>query len=134
VVRSLSKWDRFGRIDSHSSGTGHWNWCGLAFQNSVFLGSRLGHRYVENWALANVYDTENIPFKMTFGLMVKRAGRQRNVQQLLAEGYSAKKIAAIMNICPRTMEFHKCRIMEEFNLSTNAELIRFAIKHGIVAL
>lgn len=60
--------------------------------------------------------------------------RQREVLQLLAEGRSAKEIAASLSISPRTVEFHKYQIMESLDLRTNADLIHFAIKHGLVAL
>jgi DNA-binding NarL/FixJ family response regulator len=58
--------------------------------------------------------------------------RQREVIQLVAEGHSMKEIAAILNITPRTVAFHKYRIMEQLKLRTTAELIQFAIKHHIV--
>lgn len=60
--------------------------------------------------------------------------RQREILQLVAEGRSAKDIAGILNISPRTVEFHKYRIMEVLGLRTTAELTQYAIKHGIVAL
>jgi DNA-binding NarL/FixJ family response regulator len=59
--------------------------------------------------------------------------RQREVLQLLAEGYSAKEIAAILGISPRTAEFHKYRMMEMLKVQTGAELIRYAIRHGIIS-
>ena len=59
--------------------------------------------------------------------------RQREVLQLAAEGQSAKQIAAALGISPRTVEFHKYQAMEALGLHTNAELIHFAIKHGLVA-
>ncbi len=59
--------------------------------------------------------------------------RQREVLQLVGEGHSAKEIAKILNISTRTVEFHKYRIMEDLNLRTNAELIQYAVKHGIVS-
>lgn len=59
--------------------------------------------------------------------------RQREVLQLLAEGHSAKEIAKILNVSPRTVEFHKYRMMEQLKLSTSAELIQYAIKHGIAS-
>jgi DNA-binding NarL/FixJ family response regulator len=58
--------------------------------------------------------------------------RQREVLRLLVEGYSAKKIARQLDISPRTVEFHKYSMMEALGVSTGAELIRFALKHGIV--
>jgi DNA-binding NarL/FixJ family response regulator len=58
--------------------------------------------------------------------------RQREVVQLVAEGHSMKEVGHILNIAPRTVAFHKYRIMEQLNIRTTAELIQFAIKHHIV--
>lgn len=60
--------------------------------------------------------------------------RQREVMQLLAEGKSAKEIAHILHISARTVEFHKYNMMEQLGIKTSAELVRFAIKHGIVSI
>jgi DNA-binding NarL/FixJ family response regulator len=54
--------------------------------------------------------------------------------QLLAEGRSAKEIAATLAISPRTVEFHKYQLMETHGLHGTAELVHFAIKHGIVTI
>ena len=58
--------------------------------------------------------------------------RQRQVLQLLAEGNSMKEAAAVLNIAVRTIAFHKYRIMEEFGLRTNADLVRFAIREHLI--
>lgn len=58
--------------------------------------------------------------------------RQREVLQLLAEGRSAKEIATSLSISARTVEFHKYQMMEKLDIHTNADLIHFAIKNGIV--
>lgn len=60
--------------------------------------------------------------------------RQREVLQLLAEGRSAKEIGAALGISARTVEFHKYQMMESLGLHASAELVHFAIKHGIVAI
>ena len=60
--------------------------------------------------------------------------RQREVMQLLAEGKSAKEIAHILHISARTVEFHKYNMMEQLGIKTSAELVHFAIKHGIVSI
>jgi DNA-binding NarL/FixJ family response regulator len=60
--------------------------------------------------------------------------RQREVMQLLAEGRSAKEIARILHISTRTVEFHKYNMMEQLGIKTSAELVHFAIKHGIVSI
>jgi DNA-binding NarL/FixJ family response regulator len=59
--------------------------------------------------------------------------RQREVLQLLAEGLQVKEVAARLQLSPRTVEFHKYRIMDELGLRTTAELSRYAARHGIVA-
>ncbi|MCH7777976.1 MAG: response regulator transcription factor [Gemmatimonadetes bacterium] len=64
----------------------------------------------------------------------KLTTRQREVLQLLAEGHSMKEAANILDLSPRTIAFHKYRIMEELSLKTNADLVQFAIKHGFVSL
>jgi len=58
--------------------------------------------------------------------------RQREVLQLIAEGKSSKEVAAILRISTRTAEFHKYRIMEQLNIKTSAELVQYAVKHGII--
>ena len=58
--------------------------------------------------------------------------RQREVLQLLAEGHSMKQIAAVLKVTPRTVAFHKYKMMEQLGIKSNAELIQFAIKHHIV--
>jgi len=58
--------------------------------------------------------------------------RQREVVQLLAEGRSMKEVATILRIAPRTVAFHKYRVMEQINVKTSAELIQYAVKHHIV--
>lgn len=60
--------------------------------------------------------------------------RQREILQRVAEGRSAKEIASALSISTRTVEFHKYQMMEALGLHTNAELIHFAIKHGLVEL
>ena len=60
--------------------------------------------------------------------------RQREVLQLLAEGKSIKEVAAVLNISPRTAEFHKYRMMDQLKIKTSAELIQYAVKHGIISL
>ena len=66
--------------------------------------------------------------------VIELTPRQREVLQLTSEGRSAKEIASILNISTRTVEFHKYRMMESLGLRTNADLIQYAIKHGIVSV
>jgi DNA-binding NarL/FixJ family response regulator len=58
--------------------------------------------------------------------------RQREVLQLVVEGRGTKEIAFILSISPRTVEFHRYRMMETLGVHTIAELVQFAIKHHLV--
>jgi DNA-binding NarL/FixJ family response regulator len=60
--------------------------------------------------------------------------RQREVLQLVAEGHSAKEIAALLHISVRTAEFHKARLMESLNVETTAELVQYAIRTGVCSV
>jgi DNA-binding NarL/FixJ family response regulator len=66
--------------------------------------------------------------------IAKLTSRQKEVLQLLAEGHSSKAIADILCISPRTVEFHKYKMMEKLNIKTSSELVGYAIKHGIVTI
>lgn len=59
--------------------------------------------------------------------------RQREVLQLLAEGNTMKEVAAVLNITPRTVAFHKYQIMGNLDIKSNSELIQYAVKHGLVS-
>jgi DNA-binding NarL/FixJ family response regulator len=59
--------------------------------------------------------------------------RQREVLHLLAEGRTAKEIANRLNITARTVEFHKAQILAHLHLKTTADLIKYALTHGIVS-
>jgi len=58
--------------------------------------------------------------------------RQREVLQLLAEGKSMKEVAAVLKLTPRTVAFHKYQMMDQLNIKSTAELIRYAVSHHIV--
>jgi DNA-binding NarL/FixJ family response regulator len=60
--------------------------------------------------------------------------RQREVLQLLAEGRSMKEAAKILCVTPRTVAFHKYRMMEKLNLKNNADLIQFALQEFILPM
>jgi len=84
------------------------------------------------------YITPLITRDVVGSLIQRRTGseltnRQREVLQLLAEGRSMKEVGSILNVAPRTVAFHKDRMMEQLRLKTSAELVQFAVKHGVVS-
>jgi DNA-binding NarL/FixJ family response regulator len=63
----------------------------------------------------------------------KLTNRQREVLQLLAEGRSMKEVAYILKLTPRTVAFHKYKIMERLRVRTNSELVQYAIREHIIS-
>jgi DNA-binding NarL/FixJ family response regulator len=57
--------------------------------------------------------------------------RQREVVRLIADGRTMKEVAATLGLSPRTVETHKYQVMEALGLGTTAELIRYALEHGL---
>jgi DNA-binding NarL/FixJ family response regulator len=59
--------------------------------------------------------------------------RQSEILQLLAQGFSMKQVASVIDVRPGTVAFHKYRMMETLNITTNAELLGYALKHQMIA-
>lgn len=60
------------------------------------------------------------------------SSREREVLQLIAEGKTNKEVATRLNLSVYTVDSHRGKIMEKLNLHSAGELVRFAIKNGLV--
>jgi DNA-binding NarL/FixJ family response regulator len=60
--------------------------------------------------------------------------REREVLQLVAEGYSSARIALSLSLSERTIEAHRRRIVKKLGISTIAELTKYAIRAGLTTL
>lgn len=60
--------------------------------------------------------------------------RQREILQLVAEGLTLKEIASTLGLSPKTVEYHKSKLMEQLSLHTTAELTKFALTHGLTSV
>jgi DNA-binding NarL/FixJ family response regulator len=58
--------------------------------------------------------------------------REREVLQLIAEGKTNKEIAAALNLSVYTVDAHRGRIMEKLNLHSTGEIVRFAMRNGLI--
>lgn len=63
----------------------------------------------------------------------KLTERQREILRLLAEGQSIKEIAHRLHLSPRTVEFHKYAVMRELHIDTVVDLVRYAVRQGIIS-
>jgi two-component system, NarL family, invasion response regulator UvrY len=57
--------------------------------------------------------------------------RELQVLQLIAAGHAVGEIADTLNLSPKTVSTHKTRILEKMHMTNQAELIRYAIEHGL---
>lgn len=87
-----------------------------ALRGNTYVTSRASQRMVES--------SIQVGDRSTSGELTSR---QREVLQLLAEGFTMKEAAGVLHITARTIAFHKYRVMQQFRLKSNAELIQFAI-------
>ena len=88
-----------------------------------------GHSYITPLITKELVDVYlSAPSEKPRGL----TPRQREVLQFLAEGRTAKEIANLLHITSRTVEFHKGQILDQLKLKTTADLIKYALTHGIV--
>jgi len=61
-------------------------------------------------------------------------GREREVLQLLAEGWSTKKIASHLHVSVKTVETHRRQLMNKLDIHTIAELTKYAIREGLTSM
>lgn len=61
-------------------------------------------------------------------------GREREILKLLADGLSAKQVAAQLNLSVKTVDVHKTNLMRKLDLHDRAELIKWAIRNRVIRL
>ena len=68
------------------------------------------------------------------GLMDRLSSREREVMQLIAEGHTNAKIGEILNLSEKTIEKHRASLIAKLDIQNLADLIRMAIKHGLISV
>ena len=91
-----------------------------------YLSSPLSERAIEAYA-QKAQDT-------TLDSLETLTSREREVLQLAAEGYSSAEIAERLFISPRTVETHRANLMRKLGLQSQTDLIRYALRRGIIPL
>ena len=95
----------------------------IALDGGTFVSPALARAVYDSTTSADADGTERI---------ARLTAHQREILRMLTDGLSAKEIARKLEISPRTVESHKYQIMESLGAQSSAELIRLAIRHGIV--
>ena len=66
------------------------------------------------------------------GPLEELTGRQRQILQLIAEGQNTKQIAEILKVSPKTVEYHRMKLMDCLNIHDVPGLVRFALRFGLL--
>ena len=92
--------------------------------DQVYLSPTISKNVVKDWLSPKAHT--DIPGPLTL--------REREILKLLAEGHTNKEIAGMLFISPKTVETHRHHINEKLNLGNLADLVRYAIREGLVAV
>ncbi len=94
-----------------------------------------GHRYLSQ-AIADRFNDQILfhPEKQMEDNYSRLTNREREVLQLVAEGYTGQEIGKRLSISPRTAEQHRGSVMRKLGLQNQREIVRYAIKKGILSV
>jgi DNA-binding NarL/FixJ family response regulator len=120
AVKALNGWAS-GYVLKRSMGTELAKAVREVVRGGRYVTPALGEELGETWAQVLGYKPERVLTE-----------RQKQVLELLADGCTMKEAAAILKVTARTVAFHKYRIMREFGVKTNTQLMRFAMKERVV--
>jgi DNA-binding NarL/FixJ family response regulator len=120
AVGALNRWAS-GYVLKRSMGSELQKAVRVVVRGGKYVTPALGQELSETWQRVLGYKPERVLTE-----------RQRQVLKLLAGGCTMKEAAAILHVTARTVAFHKYRIMREFGVKTNTQLMQFAMKEQVV--
>jgi len=96
------------------------------YRGDSFLSPHVAKYFVENVRGINSHQKE----KDTY---TQLTAREQEILKLLAEGYTIKEIASLLMIAPKTVDGHKTRLMAKLDLHNRVELVKYAMRKGIIS-
>lgn len=94
----------------------------------------LGQRYLSSQVSEQIIDAVISGTSLDFNLDERISIREREILQLIAEGNTNSQIAKKLVISARTVETHRTNIMRKLELTSQIDILRYAIQHGIAQL
>jgi len=91
----------------------------------IYLAREISNRLIKKLPLQQIAHHKSPLEKLT--------DRQREILQLIAEGQTTKAIALILKVSPKTVEYHRAKLMERLNIFDIPGLVRFALQSGLIA-
>lgn len=94
-----------------------------------------GEIYLSRDISARLHKKSPLPgFATAKSPLDKLTGRQREILQLIAEGQNTKEIAELLKLSPKTVEYHRLKLMETVDIHDIPGLVRFALRSGVIPL
>lgn len=95
-----------------------------------------GDTFFRSQLAARIYETEFRAIGRILGRGKSKGSltpREREIAQLLAEGRTNKEVAGVLDISVKTAETHRARIMRKLEVDSVADLVRYAIRNGLIS-
>lgn len=93
-------------------------------QKEIYLSQEISNRLLKRFPLGGIANRKSPVEELT--------GRQREILQLIAEGQNTKTIAEILKVSPKTIEYHRMKLMDRLNVHDIPGLVRFALRTGLI--
>ena len=97
------------------------------YRNDSFLSPSIAKLLVEDFRKGNGFRKDHDPYE-------ELTDREREIFRLLAEGYTINDIAEKLVISPKTAEGHKTRLMSKLDIHNRADLVKYALRKGIITI
>lgn len=92
-----------------------------------------GRNYINAPLFSNEVVNNPAERPITAGVSIEElSGRERQVLELLAKGYTNQQIGERLHISPRTVGTYRFRLSEKLGLSTRADIVRYALESGLL--
>jgi len=94
-------------------------------RGEIYLSREISERLARRFPLHGIADRKSPLEQLT--------GRQREILQLIAEGQNTKEIGELLKVSPKTVEYHRMKLMDCLNLHDVPGLVRFALRMGLIS-
>jgi DNA-binding NarL/FixJ family response regulator len=97
------------------------------YRGESYLSPSAATALVEEFQVKTGAEGEKDPYQQL-------TNREREVLKLLAEGHTAREIADMLVVSPKTVEWYRTRLMEKLNIHNKTDLIKFAIRKRVITI
>ncbi len=92
-----------------------------------YLSPSIARLFVEDYQSVALTEANNDPYEQL-------TDREREMLKLVVEGYKTRQIAELLNITPKTVEGHKTNLMKKLGIHSNLDLVKYALRRGIISV